>query len=58
MTSEQRKRFAAQQTALKKAIAYSIQYQNDQANKPPEPPVEPPNPDAEQPTPHRPRRPF
>jgi hypothetical protein len=58
MTSEQRKRFAAQQTALKKAIAYSIQYQNEQANKPAEPPVEPPNPDAEQPSPHGQRRSF
>jgi hypothetical protein len=58
MTSEQRKRFAAQQTALKKAIAYSIQYQNEQANKPAESPVEPPNPDVEQPSPHGQRRSF
>jgi hypothetical protein len=37
MNFEQRKRFVAQQTALRKAISYSTHYQNEQANKKSEP---------------------
>jgi hypothetical protein len=38
MNFEQRKRFVAQQPALRKAISYSTHYQNEQANKKSEPP--------------------
>jgi hypothetical protein len=37
MNFEQRKRFVAQQPALRKAISYSTHYQNEQANKKSEP---------------------
>jgi hypothetical protein len=37
MNFEQRKKFVAQQPALRKAISYSTHYQNEQANKKPEP---------------------
>jgi hypothetical protein len=54
MNFEQRKRFVAQQPALRKAIAYSTHYQAEQARKQSEPPKQP---EPEQPS-RRPIRQF